>query len=38
MLIARSKSKSHYSAYLQLTDEGEQLARSIEKKDIEGYR
>lgn len=27
-----------YSAWLQLTDKGEQLARSIEEKDIEGYR
>ncbi|MGC2654013.1 MAG: hypothetical protein WA317_10550 [Mycobacterium sp.] len=27
-----------YSAWLQLSDKGEQLARSIEEKDIEGYR
>lgn len=27
-----------YSASLQLTDKGEQLARSIEDKDIAGYR
>lgn len=27
-----------YSAYLQLTDKGRELARSIEDKDIQGYR
>ncbi len=27
-----------YSAWLQLTDKGEELARSIEDKDIQGYR
>ncbi|WP_180275992.1 hypothetical protein [Mycobacterium celatum] len=27
-----------YSAYLQLTDTGQELARSIEDKDIQGYR
>lgn len=27
-----------YSAYLQLTAKGERLARSIEEKDIQGYR
>lgn len=27
-----------YSAYLQLTDKGRELARSIENKDIQGYR
>jgi hypothetical protein len=27
-----------YSAFLELTDKGEQLARSLEQKDIDGYR
>lgn len=27
-----------YAAFLQLTDKGEQLARSIERKDIDSYR
>jgi hypothetical protein len=27
-----------YSAYLQLTDKGQQLAQSIEQKDIDSYR
>lgn len=27
-----------YSVWLQVTDKGEQLAQSIEKKDLEGYR
>jgi hypothetical protein len=27
-----------YSAYMQLTDEGEQLAQSLERKDIASYR
>lgn len=27
-----------YSAFLELTDDGEQLARSLERKDIDSYR
>lgn len=27
-----------YSAFLELTDSGEQLARSLERKDIDSYR
>lgn len=27
-----------YSVWLKLTDKGEQLAQSIEKKDLEGYK
>ncbi|HZU49886.1 MAG TPA: hypothetical protein VFA16_21920 [Mycobacterium sp.] len=27
-----------YAAWLQLTDKGQRLAQSIEKKDLDGYR